>query len=95
MVPPVFVVSLIGSALAGIWVPAAAILAAGIAGMYGTLIAACSIWATRRHGVKSALALAVVFPVMHVSYGLGFLRRLVELIAMPRAQRVAELPLSR
>lgn len=95
MVPPLFVASLIGSALAGIWVPAAAILSAGIAGLYGTLIAACSIWATRRHGVKCALALAVVFPVLHVSYGLGFLRRLVELIAMPRAQRVAELPLSR
>ena len=95
MVPPLFVVSLVASALAGIWLPAAAALSAGIAGMYGALIAACSISAARRHGAKCAAALAVVFPVLHVSYGLGFLRRLVELVAMPRAQRPAELPLSR
>ena len=95
MVPPLFVVSLIGSALAGIWLPAAAILSAGIAGLYGALIAACSFGAARRHGAKVALALAVVFPVLHVSYGLGFLRRLVELVTMPETRRVAELPLSR
>jgi len=95
MVPPLFVATLITAALAGIWLPAAAVLAAGIAGSYATVIAACSIGAARRHGVKCALALAVVFPVLHVSYGVGFLRRLVELVALPRSQRVAELPLSR
>lgn len=95
MVPPLFVVSLAASALAGIWLPAAAFLSAGIAGLYAGLIAACSFSAARRHGAKCALALAVVFPVLHVSYGLGFLRRLVELVTMPKTQRVAELPLSR
>ena len=95
MVPPLFVASLIATAFAGIWLPAAAVLAAGIAGTYATLMAACSVWAARRHGIKCALALAVVFPLLHVSYGVGFLRRLVELVALPRSQRVAELPLSR
>lgn len=95
IVPPLFVVTLLGTALLGIWLPAAALLSATIAGVYAAVVLGCSALAARRHGIKSALALAVVFPVLHVSYGFGFLRRVLELFALSRARAVRELPLSR
>jgi hypothetical protein len=44
------------------------------------------------------LAFVTVLPVIHVSYGLGFWRRVIELLLPARSgdpERAAELPLSR
>ena len=54
--------------------------------------------ASWQNGPGVGLALAAVLPVMHVSYGFGFWRRVVELLLPTRrtaAKRAAELPLSR
>jgi len=97
MIPPGFVVSLATTALLGAWLPAAGLAFAGIAGAYTAAVFTCAGLAARRHGIRCALALAAVFPVLHVSYGLGFLRRLLGFLtlARSRAREVAELPLSR
>jgi hypothetical protein len=97
LIPPAFVLSLVGSGLLAPWVPEAALSFGAIAGAYAAAVSACSVLAIRRHGVRCALALAAVFPVLHVSYGFGFIRRALELIPLrrPRARAVAELPLSR
>jgi hypothetical protein len=39
-----------------------------------TACVGCAAGAVRQAGVRSALALLGVFPVLHVSYGLGFLK---------------------
>lgn len=97
MIPPGFVVSLATTALFGAWLPAAGLAFAAIAGAYAAAVFTCAGLAARRHGIRCALALAAVFPVLHVSYGLGFLRRLLGFFALARsrAREVAELPLSR
>jgi glycosyltransferase involved in cell wall biosynthesis len=97
MIPPLFVVSLLGTGLVAVWLPAAGVLCAGIGGAYATAVLTCSGLAARRHGIRCASVLAVVFPLLHFSYGLGFIRRLLEFVALrrPRARAVAELPLSR
>jgi len=97
MIPPAFVVSLATTALFGASLPAAGLAFAGIAGAYAAAVLTFAGLAARRHGIRCALALAAVFPVLHVSYGLGFLRRLLGFFTLgrSRARDVAELPLSR
>ena len=98
LIPPAFVLSLLGSALLAPWVTAAAWVFAGIAGAYAAAVVTFSARAIGRHGLRCALALAVVFPVLHFSYGFGFIRRAIELIPLrrPRVRAITdELPLSR
>ena len=54
------------------------ILCGAVAGTYLAAIFGCAGHAARTHGVKTALALVLVFPVLHFSYALGFLRGLVD-----------------
>jgi len=97
MIPPAFVVSLATTAFFALWLPQAAVLFAAIGGTYAAAVLTCAGLAVRRHGIRCAAALAVVFPTLHVSYGVGFLRRLFALLSLrrSRARAVAELPLSR
>ena len=97
MIPPAFVVALAATGLSAPWLPVAAVMFAAIAGAYAATVLTCAGLAARRHGIRCALALIAVFPVLHVSYGCGFLRRLVGMFRVGRqpARDVAELPLSR
>jgi glycosyltransferase involved in cell wall biosynthesis len=74
LVPATFLLSLASTALLGLWWAPAALLCAGILGSYVTACVGCAAGAVRQAGVRSALALLGVFPVLHVSYGLGFLK---------------------
>ena len=78
LVPPLFVLSLVATALLGIWVPAARAVLAGIAGAYAALVLTGAALAVRKHGVRCAAALAAVFAVMHVCYGVGYLRGIID-----------------
>lgn len=76
LVPAGFVTALVGTTLGALlWAPAG-LAAAAIAGAYAAGVAACAIPVARRNGARCALALAAVFPVVHISYGIGFLRGL-------------------
>jgi glycosyltransferase involved in cell wall biosynthesis len=78
LVPPLFVLTLAVTAVLGIWMPAAREAFAGIAGAYASLVLTGAAFAIRKHGVRCAAALAAVFSVMHVSYGWGYLRGIVD-----------------
>ncbi len=97
LVPPVFLLALAsGLALAPIW-PPPGYAAAGIGGSYVVTAAVVAAGAMRREGIGSGLALLAVFPVLHFSYGLGYLYGLARL-ALRRKTRpgeAASLPLSR
>lgn len=97
LIPPAFVLALVATGVGAVWLPAAAALFAAIAGLYAATVLTFAALAARRHGIRVALVLATVFPVLHVSYGCGFLRRLVGMLRVGRrsARGVAELPLSR
>jgi len=74
----------------------AAILFGATAVAYLLAVLGVSITAGRVTGLRGRAALALSFPVMHFSYGLGYLRRVTELALAPaRRARQAELPLSR
>jgi len=98
LVPPLFVLALaVTGATALLWFPAALALAV-VGGSYAAVVLGSAVRAAWQHGPGVGLALAAVLPVMHVSYGFGFWRRVVELLLPTRrtsAERAAELPLSR
>ena len=77
LVPPVFLLVLLGCAVLGPWWHAAVALGGAVAMTYVLAVSACAGHAARRHGMKTMLALALVFPVLHFSYALGFLGGLV------------------
>ena len=97
LVPPAFVLALVlAGALSFVWPPAAVALAACLGAYALAVIAFCTL-AARELPVLAALLLAVVFPIMHVAYGYGYLRRLGEFALRPNARipDAAQLPLSR
>lgn len=95
LVPPAFVLALALLPLLALAWPPAALLAGLVACSYGlaVLLAAAPVAVT--HGSRCALMLALAFPVVHVSYGAGFLRGLARLLGRGTRIEAATLPLSR
>ena len=76
LIPAAFVTALGASLVGALFWPWAAYAAAAIAGSYTLGILACCARVAHTHGFRCAVAIAGVFPVLHTSYGLGFLRGL-------------------
>jgi len=96
LAPPGLVLALSATAILSPWVDAAFLLFQATAVAYLLAVLGFSISAGRKAGPRGVAALALVFPVMHFRYGLGFLRRVLELpFRSGHHARRAELPLSR
>jgi hypothetical protein len=97
LVPSLFLTSLAASGLAAMWWRPAALASAGLAAAYAVAVLAASAAAALRHGLRVAAALALVFPVLHVAYGVGFLLGLRDHLLRPRkpAPELSALPMSR
>jgi glycosyltransferase involved in cell wall biosynthesis len=74
LIPAALVGCLSSSAALALWIPAARYLFALVAGSYALLVVLFAAGAGRSHGLRCAAALTLVFPVLHFSYGSGFLR---------------------
>lgn len=72
-VPPAFVASLLTSGGLALWWSPMRLLLGLILLTYAAGAIAAARSTARRHGVRCALLLCIVFVVLHVSYGLGFL----------------------
>lgn len=80
LVPPAFVLTIVAGALvAPFWSLAAALWLAVLAA-YAVAVLGCVLHAAPRHGVRCAILLAGVVPVLHVAYGCGWLRGATDLI---------------
>ena len=97
VVPAAFVLSVLLTVLAAPWVAAARALALLILGTYLALNAGCALALGWRHGGRVGLAVAAVFPVVHLCYGCGFLRGALALLARARggAFDLSSTPLTR
>ena len=97
LVPAGFVTTLAAATLALPWVPGAGALLLSAAVPYLLAVAACAIGAgLRRGGLRTAAALGLAFPIVHVSYGLGFLQgALKSLLGSGRPAPPIEMPQSR
>ena len=98
LVPALFLLALVHlAALSVVWAEAAVLLA-GLLGAYGLGLLAAAAGAAPRRGLASAALLAVVLPVMHFSYGWGYLRGVAEHVLGLRLRRAVaprEVPLTR
>lgn len=84
VVPATFVLSLLSSALMA---PVSGVATAAfwtILGAYTLASAGSAVGTARRDGLRPAAALMAVFPVMHVAYGVGFLRGIVSFFGRRR-----------
>jgi len=97
LVPSLFLTALAASGLAAVWWRPAALAGAGLAAAYAAALLAAGAAAVPRHGPRVAAALALVFPVLHVAYGVGFLLGLRDHLLRPRKQmpELSALPMSR
>ena len=96
LVPAGFVTALAAATLALPWVPGAGVLLVAALAPYLLAVAACAIRAGRRGGLRTVAALGLAFPVVHFSYGLGFLQcALKSLLGSGRPAPPVEMPLSR
>jgi glycosyltransferase involved in cell wall biosynthesis len=74
LVPAVFVLSLLLGAVLAPFTLWGAVLLAVVAGSYLLAVLGAVAPVAARRGVRIAAALAASFPVLHLSYGIGFLR---------------------
>jgi glycosyltransferase involved in cell wall biosynthesis len=97
LAPPAFVLALgIGVLLSMAWPPARLGLTALVLTYLAAAVAAAA-GTIRSRGLECAAALVVVFPILHVSYGFGFLRGLWSLLVGRRSRwrDPATVPLTR
>jgi glycosyltransferase involved in cell wall biosynthesis len=95
LVPALLVVALLGSAGLSVLLPAATAGFFLIALAYGLAVLGCAVAAGTRHGLPCAAALAAVFPILHFSYGVGFLLGVRDHLLARSAPRTSALGLSR
>jgi glycosyltransferase involved in cell wall biosynthesis len=95
LIPACLVVGLGGSALLGAWSPAAQLVCSLVVSLYGSLVAVSALTALRTHDLRCAAALLAVFPVLHFSYGIGFILGVRDHLLVRRAPRTSALGLSR
>jgi len=90
LVPSMLVAALLGSASVSLWMPEAAAILVALVAIYGGFVLACSIAATGSD-LRCGLALAAVFPTLHFSYGIGFIRGIYDHFiarSLPKAREV-------
>jgi glycosyltransferase involved in cell wall biosynthesis len=97
LVPAALVTALVATGVGGLALAPLAVLFGLILTLYAGAILSFAAPAARAHGVRCALALALVFPVLHFSYGVGFLVGAVRLLRSGGAPLgdPAAVPLSR
>lgn len=87
LVPSLFVLGVTGALALIPWWPSARFGLAAILAPYALLVGWAALRRVRSLGFKGALALAAVFPTMHISYGVGYLRGLWDHFAPYRRSR--------
>ncbi len=84
LVPPAFVLALIVSAFAAIIAPKTTPALAIIVAVYVSALAAMALPVAARHGPRVALAFCAAIPTLHLSYGVGFLKGVVDFLVFRR-----------
>jgi glycosyltransferase involved in cell wall biosynthesis len=80
LVPSAFVMSLALAASLAPWSTMMAALCKIMVGAYAALDLGISLSATHRRSLRCALWSVVVFPVLHMSYGLGYLKGILDFV---------------
>jgi GT2 family glycosyltransferase len=85
-IPALFVLGLIGTTLLAPWLWTMRLLLGTLVIAYAVTDVGCSILAGFKRSMMCALALCTVFPVMHLSYGSGFLKGVFDFLILRRSR---------
>lgn len=85
-VPSVFVAALVGSAVVAFFVPMGWPLFVLVAGSYALANLTASVWTAHKVSWRYMAPLPLAFVTLHVSYGLGFLKGLLDFLVLRRKQ---------
>lgn len=80
IITPAFVGGVVTAFLLSLWFPWACLAGGAVLAAYFAVTIFCSIAALRKHGAAAAILLPLVFMILHVSHGLGFIRGLFHLL---------------
>ena len=86
-ITPLFVVAIVLSAVLAPWLPLAGWALVAILIAYGLPVLACSAKVAVQRGWRCGLVMCLVFPLLHVSHGLGFLKGFFDFILLRRDPR--------
>ena len=97
LLPPLFVLSLVVTAVAAPWSRLGLIAFTAVAGSYLLAIAAVAAASVGRLGPAAAAALFAVFPTLHLSYGCGYVHGALEFLILRRSRQgdAGAVPISR
>lgn len=97
LVPALFVLSLLGTGLLSPWSWTMYMLFVTIVLSYVLTVALCSVAMVFKRGLGYGLALPLVFPSIHFSYGIGFVKGVLDFVIFRRTgkRETAAVPLSR
>lgn len=87
MIPAAFVLSLLAAGVVAPWSIYARGLLGAIIASYIVVDLACSLFVSFRRELKCVLPLTVVFPVLHVSYGVGFMMGILDHVILKRTRK--------
>jgi len=97
LLPPLFVTSIIAGCLLSPWSKIIAVGFALLLLFYFTALSASVIWETARRGLGTGVRLFLVFPALHFSYGLGYLKGILDfwMLRRPAGDGASAIPISR
>lgn len=95
LIPALLLAGLLTFAVLSLWSSAAQMMLSLLVSLYASLVAVSALAAFRPHGGRCAMALAAVFPVLHFSYGTGFILGIRDHLLTRSAPRTSALGLSR
>ena len=97
IIPSLFVFTLTISFLLGWWFPTLGLLGVLVLVAYFLVDVTFALGKVRRQGIAVTACLALVFPALHFSYGLGFLKGLLDffLLGKKGVKNAKEVPLTR
>jgi glycosyltransferase involved in cell wall biosynthesis len=95
LIPGLLVATLAVTGTLSLWLPAARLAVGLVAGSYMALVLTCSAAAAVTQGARCGAALMAVFPTLHFSYGLGFLRGIYDHLLVRSVSPAREMGLSR
>jgi glycosyltransferase involved in cell wall biosynthesis len=87
LAPPLFVICLAVGALLAPWSRLAAAALLLLLAAYSAVLVGCSIAVLRKAGWRVAIALCLVFPTLHLSYGFGYLQGVLTFLVFRRRAR--------
>jgi glycosyltransferase involved in cell wall biosynthesis len=94
LVPPVLTVAIVLGGIFALWAAPVLVGMAGLLGAYGAAALLCALGVVPRQGLACSAALLVAFPVLHFSYGVGFLLGAAALLRRGRSAPAESVPLA-